>query len=107
MDLFVPLYGSFRACLKRVMLMAAQGPRPRPKSGPTLKYFGSCRAWAVLFSVLRDGPLDPAQMYTYSGSAFFSSSPSAIALMPAEAHDSGLPRQRLYGRLYGGAKETR
>jgi hypothetical protein len=27
----------------------AHGPRPRPKFGPTLNYFVSCRAWAVLF----------------------------------------------------------
>jgi hypothetical protein len=38
MGLFVPLYGPFRACLKRV----------------------------VLFSVLRADPSGPAQMYTYS-----------------------------------------
>jgi hypothetical protein len=66
MGLFVPLYGPFRACLKRVVLVPAHGPRPRPKPGPTLKYFVSCRAWAVLFFVLRAGPSGPAQMYTYS-----------------------------------------
>jgi hypothetical protein len=66
MSLFVPLYESFRVYLKQVKLVPAHGPRPRPKSGPTLKYFGSCRAWAVLFSVLRPGPSGPAQMYTYN-----------------------------------------
>jgi hypothetical protein len=30
MGLFVPLYGPFRACLKRVVLVSAHGPRPRP-----------------------------------------------------------------------------
>jgi hypothetical protein len=49
MGLFVPLYGPFRACLKRAVLVPAHGPRPQPKPGPTLKYFGSCRAWTVLF----------------------------------------------------------
>jgi hypothetical protein len=35
--------------------------------GPNLaRYDGSCRAWAVLFSVLRAGPPDLAQMYTYT-----------------------------------------
>jgi hypothetical protein len=37
MGLFVPLY---RACLKRVVLVPAHGPWPRPKPGPTLKYSG-------------------------------------------------------------------
>jgi hypothetical protein len=69
MGLFMPLYGSFRACLKRAVLVPAHGPRPRPdisgRVGPALKYFVPCRGWAVLFSVLRAGPSDPAQMYTY------------------------------------------
>jgi hypothetical protein len=65
MGFFVPLYGLFRACLKRAVLVPAYGPRPRPKPGPALKYFVSCRAWAVLFSVLRAGPSGPAQMYSY------------------------------------------
>jgi hypothetical protein len=69
MGLFVPLYGSFCACLKRAVLVPAHRPRPRPKPGPTLKYFGSCRAWAVLFSVLRAGSSGPAQMYAYTLSA--------------------------------------
>jgi hypothetical protein len=50
MGLFVPLYGSFRVCLKWVVLVPAHGPRPQPKPGPTLKYFGLCCAWAMLFS---------------------------------------------------------
>jgi hypothetical protein len=62
MGLSVPLYEPFRACLKRVMLVPAHGPRPRPKPSPALKYFGLCRAWAVLRAVLSG----PAQMYTYS-----------------------------------------
>ena len=61
MGLFMPLYGSFRACLKRAVLVPAHGPRPRPKPDPTLKYFVLCCAWAVL----RVGPSDPAQIYTY------------------------------------------
>jgi hypothetical protein len=65
MGLFVPLYGSFCVCLKRAVLVPAHGPRPRPKPGPTLKYFGSCHVWVVLFSVLRADPSDPPQMYTY------------------------------------------
>jgi hypothetical protein len=36
------------------------------RAGPALNYFGPCRAWAVLFSVLRAGPSGPAQMYTYN-----------------------------------------
>jgi hypothetical protein len=36
------------------------------RAGPTLKYFGPCRAWAMLFSVLRAGPSGPTQMYTYN-----------------------------------------
>jgi hypothetical protein len=54
--IFVSLYEPFRACLKRVVLVPAHGPWPRPKPGPALKYFGPCRAWAVLFFVLRAGP---------------------------------------------------
>jgi hypothetical protein len=34
MSLFVPLYGSFRVCLKRVVLVPAHGPWPRSKPGP-------------------------------------------------------------------------
>jgi hypothetical protein len=49
MGLFVPLYGPFRACLKRAVPVPAHGPWPRPKPGPTLNYFVPCRAWAVLF----------------------------------------------------------
>jgi hypothetical protein len=49
MGLFVPLYGPFRACLKRAVLVPTHGPWPRPKPGPALNYFGSCRIWAVLF----------------------------------------------------------
>jgi hypothetical protein len=53
----------------RARLWAATSAQNRPdisgRVGPTLKYIGSYRAWAVLFSVLRAGPLDPAQMYTY------------------------------------------
>jgi hypothetical protein len=44
MCLFVPLYGPFHVCLKRAVLVPAHGPRPRPKPGPALKYFVSCRA---------------------------------------------------------------
>jgi hypothetical protein len=62
MGLFVPLYGPFRAYLKRVVLVPAHGPRPRPKPGPALKYFGSGRAFVF---VLRAGRSSPAQMYTY------------------------------------------
>jgi hypothetical protein len=49
MGLFVSLYGHFRACLKRVVLVPVHGPRPRPKPGPALKYSVSCRVWAVFF----------------------------------------------------------
>jgi hypothetical protein len=74
MGLFVPVYGPFRACLKWVVLVLAHGSwlvtlsQTRPdisgRAGPALKYFGSCRAWAVLFSCF--GPAHPAaQMYTY------------------------------------------
>jgi hypothetical protein len=63
MGIFVPLYGPFRTCLKRVV--PAHRPRLWPKPGPALKYFGLCRAWTVLFSVLRASPSCPAQMYTY------------------------------------------
>jgi hypothetical protein len=46
------------------------GPNPTRYNGPTaLNYFGSCRAWAVFFFVLRIGPSGPAQMYTYAGEA--------------------------------------
>jgi hypothetical protein len=34
MGLFVPLHDPFRACLKRVVLVAAHGLRPRPKPDP-------------------------------------------------------------------------
>jgi hypothetical protein len=63
MGLFVPLYGSFRAYLKRVVLVPVHGPDLGPNPA---RYNGSCRAWAVLLSVLRAGPSGPAQMYTYS-----------------------------------------
>jgi hypothetical protein len=61
MGLFVSLYGPFRACLKRVVLVPAHGPRPRPKPDPALKYFESCRAWTVLFFPC----FGLAQMYIY------------------------------------------
>jgi hypothetical protein len=71
MSLFVPLYGSFRACLKQAVLVPAHGPRSRPKPGPTLKYFVSCRVWTVLFFfILRTDPSDPAQMYTYTAAEY-------------------------------------
>jgi hypothetical protein len=59
MSLFVHLYGPFRACLKRVVLVPAHGLRPQPKPGPTLKYFVSCRAWAVLFFRASGRPIRP------------------------------------------------
>jgi hypothetical protein len=66
MGLFVPLYGSFRACLKRVVLVPAHGRDLGPNPA---RYIGPCRAWAVLFfTVLRAGPSGPAQMYTYTTS---------------------------------------
>jgi hypothetical protein len=34
MSLFVPLYGPFRAYLKRALFVSAHGPRLRPKPGP-------------------------------------------------------------------------
>jgi hypothetical protein len=34
MCLFAPLYGPFRACLKRVVLVPAHGLRPRSKPDP-------------------------------------------------------------------------
>jgi hypothetical protein len=39
MGLFVPLYGTFCACLKRavLVLVPAHGPRPRPK--PDMLYW--------------------------------------------------------------------
>jgi hypothetical protein len=40
-------------------------PEITGRAGPALKYFRSCRAWAVLFFMLRTGSLSPAQMYTY------------------------------------------
>jgi hypothetical protein len=54
------------------------------RAGPTLNYFGSCRAWAVLFfSVLRAGPPGPAQMYTYS-----EYSPSVGTILKKRVSDS-------------------
>jgi hypothetical protein len=44
MGIFVSLYGPFRDCLKRVVLVPAHGPRPQPKPDPSLEYFGACRA---------------------------------------------------------------
>jgi hypothetical protein len=66
MSLFMPIYESFHACLKRVVLMPAYGPRPRPKSGLTLKYFVSCRACAVLFFPWFRPAIKPGPMYTYT-----------------------------------------
>jgi hypothetical protein len=62
MCIFVSLYGLFRVCFKRVMLVPVHGPQPRPK--PDLIY------WVVLcldrvFFVLRINLSSPAQMYTY------------------------------------------
>jgi hypothetical protein len=53
MGLFVSLYESFRACIKRVVFVPVHGPRPRPdiscSVGPALKYLEVRHIWAVLF----------------------------------------------------------
>jgi hypothetical protein len=41
MGLFVPLYGPFRVCLKRAVLLPAHGPRPRPNLA---RYISPCRS---------------------------------------------------------------
>jgi hypothetical protein len=70
LGLFVPLYGPFRACLKRVVLVPAHGLRPQPKLGscrPGTKIFRTVPYLSrAFFFVLRADPSDPAQMYTYT-----------------------------------------
>jgi hypothetical protein len=60
------LGGSITARARPWAVTSAQTrPDITGRAGLTLNYFGSCRAWAVLFFVLRAGPSGPAQMYTY------------------------------------------
>jgi hypothetical protein len=65
MGLFVPLYGLFRACLKRVVLVLAHGLRPRPKPDTKIFRVVPCPGHDF-FPVLRAGPSGLAQIYTYS-----------------------------------------
>jgi hypothetical protein len=87
MGLFVPLYGPFRAFLKRAMLMPTHGPRSRPKLGPALKYIGSYLTCAVLFSCFGLAHQANPKMYTYAMYTLVHVN-SSVVLYQAQCHRS-------------------
>jgi hypothetical protein len=77
MGLFVSLYGPFRACLKRVVLVPAMGrdlgPNPARNNGscrPGTKIFWDVSCLGRAFFRASGRPIKPAQMYTYNSELF-------------------------------------